>query len=150
MQRRISVRGIALHDDKILCVRLKPYEGSLKLDEKEWWCLPGGGLDEGESLIDGVKREMIEETGIEPQVGDLLYVQQFTHGEKEYLEFFFHITNGADYLNVDLSKTSHGGTEIAEIAFINPAEKTILPEFLAAENVAAKAESHSPTSIFSY
>jgi 8-oxo-dGTP diphosphatase len=148
--RRISVRGIALHKGKLLCVRLKTYKGSLSASKDEWWCLPGGDLDENESLVEGVCREMIEETGVEPQVGDLLYVQQFTHSGKEYLEFFFHITNGKDYLTIDLSKTSHGGPEIAEIAFINPTEKTVLPDFLAAEDIVRKAESRSPTSIFSY
>jgi ADP-ribose pyrophosphatase YjhB (NUDIX family) len=105
--------------------------------------LPGGGLDEGEALIDGVKREMLEETGVEARVGDLLYVQQFTHGEEDYLEFFFNITNSHDYLNIDLANSTHGEAEIEEIDFINPKTVHVLPEFLATENLAEQASGKS-------
>jgi len=116
----------------------------------ESWCLPGGGLDEGESLLAGVEREMIEETGVEPKIGELLYVQQFAYNDKDYLEFFFHVTNADDYVNVDLSKTTHGAHEIAEIAFVDPASTNILPKFLMTEPLAEKASKPSPTTLFSF
>lgn len=101
----------------------------------------------GEALIDGVKREMLEETGVEAQVGNLLYVQQFTHGEKDYLEFFFHITNSQDYLNIDLANSTHGGTEIEEIDFIDPSSMHVLPAFLKTENIAELIETKAPTRV---
>ena len=148
MTRRVTVRGIVLHEGKLLCVKLKPYKDHLKRDNS-YWCLPGGGLDEGEALTDGIMREMLEETGVMPVVGSLLYIQQFTHGDKDYLEFFFHITNGADYLNIDLSKSTHGLEEIEEIGFIDPAIAHILPEFLKTEDLAEVAESAAQTKIIS-
>jgi ADP-ribose pyrophosphatase YjhB (NUDIX family) len=144
--RRVTVRGVVLHEGKLLCVKLKPYKDHLKQDNS-YWCLPGGGLDEGEGLVAGVEREMVEETGIKPTVGNLLYVQQFTHGEKEYLEFFFHITNSDDYLDIDLSKTTHGMEEIEEIDFINPLSNHVLPEFLKTEQLVERATSSVPTRI---
>jgi ADP-ribose pyrophosphatase YjhB (NUDIX family) len=39
------------------------------------WGLPGGGLDEGESPVDGVHREVWEETGQRIELGDLVAVQ---------------------------------------------------------------------------
>jgi 8-oxo-dGTP diphosphatase len=32
---------------------------------KHWWSLPGGALEIGEKLADGVRREVLEETGLE-------------------------------------------------------------------------------------
>lgn len=148
MNRRISVRGIVLHEGKLLCVRLKAYKDHLKRDNS-YWCLPGGGLDEGEALLDGVKREMLEETGIEAQIGELLYVQQFAHGDKDYLEFFFHITNSHDYLAIDLASSSHGQAEIEEIEFINPSEKHVLPDFLKTEDIAGLITTKGPARVFS-
>jgi ADP-ribose pyrophosphatase YjhB (NUDIX family) len=148
MVRRISVRGIVLREGKLLCVRLNPYKNHLRRDN-DYWCLPGGGLDEGETLLNGVEREMIEETGVKPVVGNLLYVQQFAYEDKDYIEFFFHIKNAEDYLHIDLSKTTHGELEIAEIDFIDPTAKRVLPEFLQTESLADVAASNGPTKIFS-
>jgi 8-oxo-dGTP diphosphatase len=39
------------------------------------WGLPGGGLDEGESPVDGVHREVWEETGQRIELGQLLTIQ---------------------------------------------------------------------------
>lgn len=147
MARRISVRGIVLQGNKLLCVKLKPYEGSLRKQGTEYWCLPGGGLEDNESLVVGITREMIEETGITPVVGRLLYIQQFVHESNEFLEFFFHITNSDAYEQVDLSKTTHGEKEIAAISFIEPAQAYVLPKFLSTEDLQAFAMSNEPVRI---
>src|SRR6266498_735769 len=145
MIRHVTVRGIVLHDGKLLCVRLKAYKDSLQKHGNDYWCLPGGGLDESETLVAGVEREMIEETGVKPIVGNLLYVQQFAQGEREFIEFFFHITNSGDYLHIDLSKTTHGEEEIEEIDFVDTATTHILPEFLSAEKLEDVARRGGPT-----
>ncbi|MCK4817363.1 NUDIX domain-containing protein [bacterium] len=36
------------------------------------WCLPGGQLDSGESVAETCAREVLEETGLEVQVGQLI------------------------------------------------------------------------------
>jgi 8-oxo-dGTP pyrophosphatase MutT (NUDIX family) len=133
---RISVRGIVVKADKLLCVRLKKYNELTRATiEADWWCTPGGGLDDGESLLAAIEREMIEETGVVPVVGDLLYIQQFRSGGKDYMDFFFHITNADDYLDIDLTKTTHGLAEIAQIDFVDPESVTLLPSFLTIEAI---------------
>ena len=41
---------------------------------KGWWSLPGGALETGERLADGVRREVREETGLEVQPLGILEV----------------------------------------------------------------------------
>lgn len=125
MARHIRLRAIIEHEGKMLLVQGK---------QRTHWALPGGHLEEGESLPDAMRREIIEELGVEPVLGKILYVYQlfFDNGE-ESLEFFYEVTNGQDFLHVDRSKTSHGEHELAEHAFLDPSEPTeldILPEFL--------------------
>jgi len=91
----------------------------------------------GESLLDGLRREMIEETGIKPTIGKLLFIQQFTdtnpsskHGMTEQLEFFFSVTNWQDYQHIDLEQTSHGVEEVAECGFVDSKTTRILPSYL--------------------
>lgn len=146
--RRISVRGIVWHEEKLLCVKLKPYRGVSELMAANW-CTPGGGLDDNEPLLAGIEREMIEETGIKPVVGKLLYLQQFMFRENDYLEFFFHIKNAQDYTSIDLSKTTHGETEIESIGFVDPKHTPILPEFLMTEDIQRQIDHESTPKIFS-
>ena len=117
MRRRVNVRGIIINENgEIFCQQLTANNGK----GRNFWCTPGGGLKMGESLLDGLRREMIEETGVKPEIGKLLFVQQFTesgeqsaHGPNEQLEFFFLITNWQDYQHINLEQTSHGVVEVA-------------------------------------
>jgi ADP-ribose pyrophosphatase YjhB (NUDIX family) len=147
MNRRVAVRAIVVLEGRLFCVRLKPYNSFL---DGNFWCTPGGGLDSQEALVPGLEREIFEETGIAPKVGNLLYIQQNLFGGSEHLEFFFHVTNANDYLRVDLSKTSHGHEEIAEIDFVDPATTNLLPKFLTTENLPAKIAANDSPKIFNF
>jgi 8-oxo-dGTP pyrophosphatase MutT (NUDIX family) len=145
MKRRVAVRAIIASDGKMLGVKLKPYETALT---GNFWCTIGGGINEGEALLPALRREIIEETATEPVIGNLLYVMQFKSGDVEHLEFFFHVTNAQDFKHVDVTKTTHGGEEIAEIGFINPSIETVLPEFLTTIDFTEIAD--KPTQFYSY
>lgn len=146
IERRVNVRGIIFNNNQILAQKFKDQNGN----ESDYWGTPGGGLDRGESLHDGLRREMIEETGIAPKIGKLLFMQQFKmpqwNGEiREHLEFFFHIENPEDYLSIDLEKTSHGAIELTRCEFIDPTTERLLPAFLQTITIANYIESEQPT-----
>ncbi len=52
---RTSVYGVSIKDNHVLLVQNK---------SGERWGLPGGGVDEGETSMDGLQREFQEETGL--------------------------------------------------------------------------------------
>ena len=143
--RRVAVRGIIFKDGKLLCQRLKAY----RRHDRDFWCTPGGGLDIGEQLETGLRREMIEETGIDPKIGRLLFVQQFSEdGEKEQMEFFFLIENPEDYESIDLTTTTHGDIEIEHVEFVDPSEAVVLPAFLQTIDLKKYIETVQPVAVF--
>ena len=122
------VRAILKRGNELLLVKHKNPQGV----PYNTWVLPGGGIEDGELITAAIHREMVEETGLEPVIGRLLYVHQFINdGKAEGPEFFFHVENADDYTSVDLAKTTHGELEIAEIGFHDPRTlENVLPEFL--------------------
>ena len=69
---RLGVYGLAINDGAVLLTRLSVAE----LDVG-YWVLPGGGLDWGEEPVAGLEREFFEETGLVPQVGEVLGLHSF-------------------------------------------------------------------------
>lgn len=145
MQRRIAVRGIVFRGGEMLAQTFRNENG----DVTDWWGTPGGGLDPGESVLDCLHREMIEETGVAPKVGNLLFIQQFHDNGREHLELFYHITNHADYENVDLQATSHGFVEHGDCRFIDPKQVRIRPDFLSEIDLGKSIE-RGDTQTFNY
>ena len=119
----IKARAVILHEGKLLVVR-HPHDLSFA-------ALPGGKLEWSEDLKECMSREIIEELGVNPDIGRLLYVNTYTQTDnKHYMEFFFEIKNGADYLDIEKLTRSHAH-EIAEILWVYPNNDVrILPKNL--------------------
>src|ERR1035438_7905605 len=92
----VGVGAIILKRDRILMAQ----RGKEPL--KGWWSLPGGALETGESLADGVCREVLEETGLEVRPLGILQVferiMRDAGGAPEYhyvlIDYMCRITGG--------------------------------------------------------
>ena len=80
--KRISARGLVVTDKGLaLIFRRKIKDGITK----EYYAVPGGGIEEGEDLVEGLKRELREELDIEVNVKDLA----FTIETDDRIEYFY-------------------------------------------------------------
>lgn len=77
---RTSVRAIIIQNNNILLIhRVK--------NNKEYWVFPGGGLEETDSSQEeGLKRECIEELGVDVQVGK--FIKQRMYDENQVDLFY--------------------------------------------------------------
>ncbi len=60
---RVSVKALVRSGDRIVML--------LKPDGR--WDLPGGRLQEGEEVTDGLERELLEELGVSGSIGSVVY-----------------------------------------------------------------------------
>jgi ADP-ribose pyrophosphatase YjhB (NUDIX family) len=74
---------IIKNGEVLLIKRVKP--------DAIYWVFPGGGVEEGETLEDALRREMLEETGLTVNILKLVLRRTFRmrEGEKEQEEFYF-------------------------------------------------------------
>jgi 8-oxo-dGTP pyrophosphatase MutT (NUDIX family) len=67
MSRITRYQGAVIHDDQILLIKHRHHKSG-----REYWVIPGGGREEGETEEECVKREIMEETNLEVVVERLL------------------------------------------------------------------------------
>src|SRR5208337_1183598 len=85
----VGVGAVIVYQDRVLLVRraTEPLKGR--------WTLPGGMLELGETLAQGVAREVREETGLEVEVVELVEILDRIHRQGDRVRFHYVI---ADYL----------------------------------------------------
>jgi 8-oxo-dGTP diphosphatase len=112
----VGIGGVIIDHGRTLLIR----RGSEPLLGE--WSIPGGTLELGESLQEGVARELLEETGVEVRVLDLIEVFDRIYlaggssaaGIKDRPRFHFVI---ADYLCERLSGEPRAGSDVTDVAF---------------------------------
>src|SRR6266481_5106586 len=99
------------------------------------WSIPGGTLELGESLGHGVARELLEETGIEVRVLDMIEVfdrifldEGATGAEGKHRPRFHFVI--VDYLCERLAGEPRAGSDVTDVAFAREEE---LPRVLLTE-----------------
>jgi 8-oxo-dGTP diphosphatase len=117
----VGIGGVIIDQGRTLLIR----RGSEPLLGE--WSIPGGTLELGESLQEGVARELLEETGVEVRVLDLIEVFDRIYlgngssggGTKERPRFHFVI---ADYLCERISGEPRAGSDVTDVAFASEDE----------------------------
>ena len=110
----VGVGGVVIHEGRVLIVRRKrpPLEGR--------WSIPGGIIEVGETLAEGVRRELLEETGIETRVHGL--IELFERIERDgdgRTRYHFVI---ADYLCEAVGGKAQAASDASDVAWIDPSE----------------------------
>ena len=109
-----GVGAIVLQQDDVLLVRRgnEPQRGL--------WSLPGGALELGESLHQGVRREVLEETGLEVRV--LQFAEAFERimtDDNGAVQYHYVLL---DYLCEPVGGALSAGDDAAEAAWVDRAE----------------------------
>ncbi len=112
----VGIGGVIIDQGRTLLIR----RGSEPLLGE--WSIPGGTLELGESLEEGVARELREETGIEVRVLELIEVFDRVYlgdgstkaAPKPRPRFHFVI---ADYLCERISGEPKAGSDVTDVAF---------------------------------
>lgn len=81
---RPRVAVVLVEDGKILLLKHKK-------QDREYWVLPGGGVEFGETLEEAGVRELMEETGLEVRLMNLLFISESIPPDKHrhVMNFYF-------------------------------------------------------------
>jgi 8-oxo-dGTP diphosphatase len=75
VNQRIACKAVIAKDGKVLLLReASTYEEGTNIGR---YHLPGGRINAGEPFLDGLKREVMEETGLEVEIGEPLFVGEW-------------------------------------------------------------------------
>jgi 8-oxo-dGTP diphosphatase len=110
----VGVGAVVVRDGRVVLIkrRFEPLAGQ--------WSLPGGTLELGETLSAGVAREILEETGLEIDVGPVVDVfDRILLDPDTRVRYHFVLI---DYLCTPLGGTLRAGSDVADAVWADPAE----------------------------
>lgn len=108
-RKLIAVKVIA-HDKGGKCLLVKP-------NYRDYWHIPGGGVDANESPINAAIRELIEETGLVANEHDLRLVGVIYNEELDHLTVVYKLTS-----EIDVDKIVIQESELDAFKMVDPDE----------------------------
>jgi ADP-ribose pyrophosphatase YjhB (NUDIX family) len=108
----VGVGAVIVRDGQVLIVKRKyePLAGQ--------WSIPGGAVELGETLAGSITREMLEETGLEIEVGPVIEVfDRITRDEQGSVRYHFVLV---DYLCWPTGGELKAGSDVADARFVDP------------------------------
>lgn len=110
----VGVGGVVISDGRALLIK----RGGPPL--KGQWSIPGGMLELGETLVEGVERELAEETGIEIRVLELIEVfERIELDAAGRARYHFVVL---DYLCEAVRGEVRAGSDVSDVAWAEPSE----------------------------
>lgn len=113
----VGVGAVVVRGNKALIIKRghEPRKGE--------WSLPGGIVELGESLVDAVKREVREETGLDVDAGPIVETfDRVHHDEAGRIRYHFVIV---DYLCAAPSGEAVAGSDADDVAWVTADELSI-------------------------
>ena len=117
----VGIGGVVIENGQALLIK----RGSEPLLGQ--WSIPGGTLELGESLQQGVARELLEETGLEVQVLDMIevfdriFLDPAASKSKDKSRPKYHYVI-VDYLCERLAGEAQAGSDVTDIAYATEQE----------------------------
>jgi 8-oxo-dGTP diphosphatase len=108
-----AVGAIILRGDEILLVKRGGEPGLGR------WSAPGGSVELGETLVEATAREVMEETGLEVEIGALAGVCELIVRENESILFHYVLV---DYFATVLSGEAVAATDASECRWVRLGE----------------------------
>jgi 8-oxo-dGTP diphosphatase len=84
---KVAVGIIRENGNVLVCQRKQSARYGLR------WEFPGGKVENGETTIDCLKRELKEELNIDAQIGSLYHRQEYTYADAGSFEVFYYIVS---------------------------------------------------------
>jgi 8-oxo-dGTP diphosphatase len=106
----VGVGGVVISDGRALLIKRghPPLQGE--------WSIPGGTLELGETLLQGVERELLEETSIQVRAVDLIEVfERVFRDDTGRAQYHFVIL---DYLCEAISGEARAGSDVTDVAWV--------------------------------
>ena len=89
------VRGLLIRQGRVLLVKHE------HKDRSSFWCLPGGLVEEGETIKQALVREIKEETHLDAVPDELVFVQEFLKEKVLELIFLCRVFSGEAKIGTD-------------------------------------------------
>ena len=110
----VGVGGVVISGGRALLIK----RGSPPLENQ--WSIPGGMLEVGETLLEGVRRELREETGVEVCVLEIIEVFERINLDGDgKVRYHFVIL---DYLCEAMRGEARAGSDVTDVAWATPEE----------------------------
>lgn len=131
MKIRNSAKAVIIFNNLLLVIQ--------KMDEEgPWYLLPGGGQKFGETLVETLERECLEELGAEVEIGKMIFSREYIGMNHEFaehdskihqVEFYFSCKLKSELNQLKASKPDNGQVGVSWVSLEDSLAR-IYPKFL--------------------